>query len=154
MSRIKDSGRSVSLQERKKNILISSTVQHAFSDHRINYNRGERKIDNRPLQYQNFLWNNTSEIVSTLKPNQNNITKSKSWEDLLELSSDAVEYVVIEERLTEPLRKKWKDAKRTNLEYYMQTSILNVRFYIRQEGLLIVIRIQPYLITNMSIKLL
>ena len=40
-------------------------------------------------------------------------------EDLLELSSDAMKYVVIEERLMDPLRKKWKDAKRTKLEYYI-----------------------------------
>ena len=45
----------------------------------------------------------------------------KGWdvEDLLELSTDSMKYVVIEERLMEPLRKKWKDAKRTNLEYYI-----------------------------------
>ena len=40
-------------------------------------------------------------------------------EDLLELLSDPVKYVLIEERLMDPLRKKWKfDAKRTKLEYY------------------------------------
>ena len=59
-------------------------------------------------------------------------------EDLLELSSDAMKYIVIEERLMDPLRKKWKDAKRT--------SILNVGFYIRQEGLLIIFNLISLLI--------
>ena len=30
-----------------------------------------------------------------------------------------MKYVVIEERLMEPLRKKWKVAKKTKLEYYI-----------------------------------
>ena len=61
-------------------------------------------------------------------------------EDRLELSSDVMKYVVIEERLMKLLRK-WKDAKRTNLEYY-------IAYKIRRP----IDRIQPYLITNMSIN--
>ena len=38
---------------------------------------------------------------------------------ILELSSDATKYVVVEERLTELQRKKWKDAKMKKLEYYI-----------------------------------
>ena len=40
-------------------------------------------------------------------------------DDLLELSGNAMQYVMIEERLMESLRKKWEDAKRTKLEYYI-----------------------------------
>ena len=36
-------------------------------------------------------------------------------EDLLDLKSNAMKYIVIEERLMDPLRKKWKDAKGTKL---------------------------------------
>ena len=57
---------------------------------------------------------------------------------LLELSSDARKYVVIEDRLMEPLRKKWKDPKGHNSNITLQTSILNVGLYIRQEVLLII----------------
>ena len=39
--------------------------------------------------------------------------------DLLELSGNVMQYVMIEERLMESLRKKWEDAKRTKLEYYI-----------------------------------
>ena len=56
-------------------------------------------------------------------------------DDLLELSGNAMQYVMIEERLVESLRMKWDDAKRTNLEYY----IANVKgLNIKQECLLIV----------------
>ena len=34
-------------------------------------------------------------------------------DDLLELSGDTMQYVMIEERLVESLRMKWEDAKRT-----------------------------------------
>ena len=40
-------------------------------------------------------------------------------DDLLELSGNAMQYVMIEERLVESLRMKWEDAKRTKLEYYI-----------------------------------
>ena len=59
-------------------------------------------------------------------------------EYLQELSSDALKHVVVKEMLMDPPRKKWNDAKRTKLEYTLQTSILDVWFYIRQEGILIV----------------
>ena len=45
--------------------------------------------------------------------------------------------------------KKWKDAKRTK-NIALQTSILNVGFYIRQERS--IDHIQPYLIINMSVN--
>ena len=40
-------------------------------------------------------------------------------DDLLELSGDTMQYVMIEERLVKSLRIKWEDAKRTKLEYYI-----------------------------------
>ena len=40
-------------------------------------------------------------------------------ENLQELSNDVMKCVVIEGRLMEPLRKKWKYAKRTKLKYYI-----------------------------------
>ena len=45
----------------------------------------------------------------------------RGWgvDDLLELSGNAMKYVMIEERLVESLRMKWEDAKRTKLEYYI-----------------------------------
>ena len=56
-----------------------------------------------------LVWNVPSDWVVDIKK------WFKRWdvEDLLELSSDVMKYVVIEERLMEPLTKKWKDAKRT-----------------------------------------
>ena len=41
------------------------------------------------------------------------------WRDLFKLSTDAMQYVVIEERSMQPLRKNWEDSKMTNLEYYI-----------------------------------
>ena len=46
------------------------------------------------------------------------MVQKTSVEDLLELSSHVMNYAVIEERLMEPLRKKWEVAKKTRLEYY------------------------------------
>ena len=40
-------------------------------------------------------------------------------EDLVELSSDVMQYVVIVESLMEPLRKKWEDAIMIKLESYI-----------------------------------
>ena len=40
-------------------------------------------------------------------------------EGLLDLSSNAMKYVVIEETLSDPLRKKWKDVERTKLQHYI-----------------------------------
>ena len=37
-------------------------------------------------------------------------------DELLELSGDTMQCVMIEERLVESLRMKWEDAKRTKLE--------------------------------------
>ena len=56
-----------------------------------------------------LVWNVPSDWVVDIKK------WFKRWdvEDLLELSSDVMKCVVIEERLMEPLTKKWKDAKRT-----------------------------------------
>ena len=41
----------------------------------------------------------------------------KRWdmEDLLKLSSDATKYLVIEERLMDPLRKKWKEKDKIRI---------------------------------------
>ena len=49
-------------------------------------------------------------------------------EDLLELSSDAMLYVDIEERSLKPLGNKWEDAKRTKLVY--PTPNINPEFWI------------------------
>ena len=45
----------------------------------------------------------------------------KGWDmqDLFQRFSDVMKYIVIEENLIEPPRKKWDDAKRTKLEYYI-----------------------------------
>ena len=43
--------------------------------------------------------------------------KRQGVEHLVELSSDAMEYILIEERLMEPLRKKWEDAQRKKERY-------------------------------------
>ena len=40
-------------------------------------------------------------------------------DDLLELSGNGMQYVMIKERLVESLRMKWEDCKRTKLEYYI-----------------------------------
>ena len=40
-------------------------------------------------------------------------------DDLLELSSNGMQYVIIEERLVESLRIKLEHAKRSKLEYYI-----------------------------------
>ena len=50
-------------------------------------------------------------------------------EDLLELLKDAMKYVVIEERLTEPPRKKCEDVKRTKSEYYIVN--INSKYWIQ-----------------------
>ena len=49
----------------------------------------------------------------------------KRWDvgDILELSSDGMKYVVIEERLIELVRKRWKYAKQTKLEYHIASII-------------------------------
>ena len=48
------------------------------------------------------------------------MVQKMSVEDLLELSSHVMNYAVIEERLMEPLRNKWEDAKKTKLERVVQ----------------------------------
>ena len=62
-------------------------------------------------------------------------------EDLLDLSSDAIKYVVIEERLMDPLRKKWKDARRTQLEYYIAN--INLECWVLYKARRLIYRIQP-----------
>ena len=54
----------------------------------------------------------------------------KRWAvgDLLELSSDAMKYAVME-----PLRKKWEEDKRPKLENYIANINLEFGFNIRQE---------------------
>ena len=39
--------------------------------------------------------------------------------DQLELSGNAIKYVIIEDRLLEALRMKWQDAKMSKLEYHI-----------------------------------
>ena len=69
-------------------------------------------------------------------------------DDLLEISGDTIQYVMIEERLVESLRTKWEDAKRTKLEYYIAN--VNPECWSQYKTRMSIDRIQPYLITNMS----
>ena len=59
-------------------------------------------------------------------------------------------YVGIEDRLTEPLRKKCKHVKRANLEYYIAN--INLECWVPYKARWPIDRIQPYLITNMNIN--
>ena len=59
-------------------------------------------------------------------------------DELLELSGNAMQYVMIEERLVESLRMKWEDATRTKQEYYVANVTLNVGLNTKQECLFIV----------------
>ena len=68
--------------------------------------------------------------------------------DLLELSGDPMQYVMIEERLVESLQMKWEDAKRTKLEYYIAN--VNPECWSQYKARILIDRIQLYLITNMS----
>ena len=65
-------------------------------------------------------------------------------EDLLELSSEAMQYVVIEERLMKPQRQKWEDAKRIKLEYCIAN--INPECWVLYNARWPIDRIQPYLI--------
>ena len=69
-------------------------------------------------------------------------------DDVLELSDNAMHYVMIEERLVESLRMKWEDAKRTMLEYCFPN--INPECWSQNNARMPIERIQPYLITNMS----
>ena len=67
----------------------------------------------------------------------------KRWgvEYLLELSSDAMKYLVME-----PLRKKWEEDKRTKLENYIAN--INLECWIQykaRRGLLIIFNLIPLL---------
>ena len=69
-------------------------------------------------------------------------------DDLLELSGNAMQYVMIEESLVESLRMKREDAKRTKIEYYIAN--VNPECWSQYKAVMPIDRIQPYLITNMS----
>ena len=69
---------------------------------------------------------------------------------LLELSNDAMKYMVIEERLMELLRKKLKYAKKRKIEYYIANT--NSGCLVLYKARRPIVCIQPYLITNMSIN--
>ena len=45
--------------------------------------------------------------------------KRQGVKDLLELSSDAMEYVIIKNKLLEALRMKWQDVRMSNMEHYI-----------------------------------
>ena len=69
--------------------------------------------------------------------------------DLLELSGNAMQCVMIEERLLESLRKNWEDVKRTKLEYYIAN--VNPECWSQYKAKMPTDHgIQPYLITNMT----
>ena len=48
----------------------------------------------------------------------------KRWggKDLMELSSDSMKYMIVDDRLLGTLVTKWKDAKVSKLEYYIANS--------------------------------
>ena len=71
-------------------------------------------------------------------------------EDLLELLKDAMKYMVIEERLMEPQRKKCEDAKRTKLDCYIAN--INPECQIQYKARRPFDCIHPYLITNTSVN--
>ena len=62
--------------------------------------------------------------------------------DFFELSTDAMQYVVIEERSIEPLRKKWKASKMTNLEYYIAN--ISPECWVHYKARMPIDCIQPY----------
>ena len=68
-------------------------------------------------------------------------------DDLLELSGDAMHYVVIHESLVESLRMKLEDDKRTKLEYYIAD--VNPECCYQYKAIMSIDSIQPNLITNM-----
>ena len=63
-------------------------------------------------------------------------------DDLLELLSDAMHYVMIEERLVESFRIKWEDVKRTKLEYYITN--VNPECWSQYKVRMRIDRIPPY----------
>ena len=65
---------------------------------------------------------------------------------LLELSSDVIQYLVIRERVMEPLRKSWKMKK---IEYFLAN--INPKCSIQDKAIMFIVCIQPYLITNISL---
>ena len=54
------------------------------------------------------------------------------------------------QRLMDPVRKNWKDAKRTKLEYYIAN--INLECWVLYKARRYVDRTQPYFITNMNIN--
>ena len=114
-------------------------------------------MPNHILQY--IAWNVVCKLQKTHKSkilSYGWVIDIKKWfkrwdvEDLLKLSSGVMKYIVIEERLMDPLRKTWKDAKRTKLEYYIAN--INPECSVLYKAIRFIDRIQPYLITNMSIN--
>ena len=108
-------------------------------------------------------------LLGMLYINYKRITKAKSYnlfgwfdikkwskdtwvylEDLLKLSNGATKYVVIEERLLEPLKKKWEDAKRTKREHYITN--INPKYRLQYKARMHVDHIQSNVITNKSIN--
>ena len=63
-------------------------------------------------------------------------------DDLLELSGNVMQYVMIEENLMEPLRMKWEDAKRTKLEYCIANG--NPECWPQYKARMPIDRMQPY----------
>jgi hypothetical protein len=74
----------------------------------------------------------------------------KRWgvEDLLELPIDVMQHVIIEERLMESLKVKWKDARKHKLEYYV--SNINPKCWIQYSERMHINHVQPYLIMSLS----
>ena len=63
-------------------------------------------------------------------------------EDLFEISNNTMKYLVIEERLIEPLRKKCEDYNAN----------INIECWVQYKARRPIDRIQPYLISNVSIN--
>ena len=77
----------------------------------------------------------------------------KGWDmqDLFQRFSDVMKYIVIEENLIEPPRKKWDDAKRTKLEYYI-ANVTNLECWVQYEARRPFDHILSDLVTNTSIN--
>ena len=92
--------------------------------------------------------------LSIYEPNKQDcwVVDIKKWfkrwgvDDLLELSSDAMKYANIKERVMEPQTKKWEDATRTTLEFYITNVNPKCWFYYKVR--MPIDSIQPYLDTN------
>ena len=69
----------------------------------------DHKLSDNAIRAKILLFGQVLEIMKSFK----------RWivKDLLELSSDAMKYVIIKDRLLEALRMKWQDTKMSKMKY-------------------------------------